>query len=181
MSLVLRALAMSILLCAPLQAQVVAIKAVRLIDTEAGSVLTNQTVLVRGGKIESVGANVSVPADAKVIDLSGYTVLPGLIDCHTHLSDVADDPDPLGVLHRTAAEVAFASIPNAKTALLAGFTTVRDVGPYRALMDVAIREAIAKGIVIGPRMFVAGAYVTITGGAGAVAGFSPHGPPPWAL
>ena len=94
------------------------------------------------------------------------TVLPGLIDCHTHLADMGD-AEPLLVLQKSAAESAYAAIPNARVTLLAGFTTVRDVGVYRAFNDVALRDAIAKGIVIGPRMFVAGAYITISEGAGA--------------
>ncbi len=100
------------------------------------------------------------------------TVLPGLIDCHTHLADLAD-ADLSRSLSLTAAETAYAAIPNARVTLLAGFTTVRDVGVYRALNDVAMRDAIAKGIIIGPRMYVAGAYVTISEGAGAMTGLAP--------
>jgi imidazolonepropionase-like amidohydrolase len=160
---------------------VTVIKAGRLFDAEAGVMKSNQVIVVRGDRIESVGSNPSVPKDAKVIDLSGYTVLPGLLDMHTHLIGPANDPEPLNELRRTAAEEAFRSIPNPRIVLMAGFTTVRDVGTYRALVDVAMRDAIARGDIPGPRMYVAGAYVTITGGAGAVTGFAPDITLPWDL
>jgi imidazolonepropionase-like amidohydrolase len=157
---------------APPPAQVTVIRAGKLVDVDAGRVQTNQMILVRGGKIEAVGENLPVPAGATVIDLSKMTVLPGLIDCHTHLSDLNFD-EPLLVLQKSAAEIAYAAIPNARVTLLAGFTTVRDVGVYRAFNDVALRDAIAQGTVIGPRMFVAGAYITISEGAGAMTGLAP--------
>jgi imidazolonepropionase-like amidohydrolase len=160
--------------------QVTVIRSGKLVDVDAGRVLTNQMLLVRGGKIEAVGENLPVSAGATVIDLSKMTVLPGLIDCHTHLADAGDD-EPLHVLQRTSAETAYAAIPNARLTLLAGFTTVRDVGVYRAFNDVALRDAIAKGIVIGPRMFVAGAYITISEGAGAMTGLAPDMQLPWDL
>src|SRR5713226_8489549 len=154
--------------------QLTAVKAGRLVDPEAGSVLANQVILIRENKIQAVGKNLPIPADAKVIDLSKMTVLPGLIDCHTHLADgPTDDGDPLSQLKKTSAQVALESVPNARKMLESGFTTVRDVGVYRALTDIALRDAIARGYVVGPRMFVAGAYVTITGGAGAMTGFAP--------
>ncbi len=156
----------------PSSPQVTIIRAGKLVDVDAGRVLTNQMLLLRGGKIEAIGENLSVPAGATVIDLSKMTVLPGLIDCHTHLADLGD-AEPLLVLQKSAAESAYAVIPNARFTLLAGFTTVRDVGVYRAFNDVALRDAIAKGIVIGPRMFVAGAYITISEGAGAMTGLAP--------
>jgi len=110
-------------------------------------------------------------------------VLPGLIDCHTHLADGARDPsgDPLSQLKKTAAQVAFESIPNARLTLESGFTTVRDVGVYRAFNDLALRDAISAGYVVGPRMFVAGAYITISGGAGALTGMAPDITLPWDL
>jgi len=167
--------------CVGLCGQVTAIKAGKLIDTEAGTVLSNQVIVVKDGKIDAVGANLKIPSDAKVIDLEGMTVLPGLIDCHTHMTDSYTDADPLSELRKTSATDAFLSIPNARSVLLAGFTTVRDVGTYRALVDVALRDAINRGDVVGPRMYVAGAYVTITGGAGAVTGFAPDLNLPWDL
>jgi imidazolonepropionase-like amidohydrolase len=165
---------------APAPAPVTVIRAGKFIDVQAGRVLANQIILIRGTKIEAVGANVAIPDGAKVIDLSKMTVLPGLVDCHTHLADLAE-AEPLDVLQRTAAESAFAAIPNASVTLLAGFTTVRDVGVYRAFNDVAMRDAIAKGIIIGPRMYVAGAYVTISEGAGAMTGLAPDIQLPWDL
>jgi imidazolonepropionase-like amidohydrolase len=154
-----------------------AIKAGKFIDTDAGAVLSNQIILIRGDKIAAVGKekDVAIPAGAAVIDLSNMTVLPGLIDCHTHLADGSENGsgDPLTYLKKSAAEIAFESVPNARAMLESGFTTVRDVGAYRALNKVAMRDAIARGDIEGPRMFVAGAYVTITGGAGALTGAAP--------
>src|ERR1700740_1887825 len=109
------------------------------------------------------------------------TVLPGLIDCHTHVASGAQDSKDLDVFTKTAAQYALESVPNARAMLESGFTTVRDVGTMRALVDVALRDAINRGDIIGPRMFVAGAYVTITGGAGAVTGFAPDITLPWDL
>ena len=162
--------------------QVTAIKAGRLIDPDAGTVLTDQVILIDNNKIQAVGKALPIPSGAKLIDLSSMTVLPGLIDCHTHLADGApDNGDPLSQLKKTAAQVALESVPNARNMLESGFTTVRDVGVYRALNDVALRDAIARGYVVGPRMFVAGAYITITGGAGAMTGMAPDIQLPWDL
>jgi len=164
-------------------ASVTAIKAGHLVDVDAGAVLDDQIILIRDNRVTAVGRGLSIPTGAEIIDLSNMTVLPGLIDCHTHLADGARDPsgDPLGYLKRTAADVAFQSVPNALATLQAGFTTVRDVGVYRALTDIAMRNAIARGDFPGPRMFVAGAYLTITGGAGALTGAAPDIQLPWDL
>lgn len=163
------------------EGSVVAIRAGHLIDTEAGRVLDAQTILIKDGLIVAVGSSVAVPDGARIVDLADYTVLPGLIDAHTHLTIDGRSQDPLGEIQHTAAERAFGSLPNARAVLLAGFTTVRDLGSYRALVDVALRDAINRGDVVGPRIYVAGAYVTITGGAGAVTGFSPDVTLPWDL
>jgi len=165
---------------APLDS-VIAIRAGHVVDVENGRVLDKQIILVRAGKIEAIGSDIKIPASAKIVDLSDKTVLPGLIDCHTHLADGAHDGngDPMSQLKRTASQVALESVPNARMTLESGFTTVRDVGVYRALNDIALREAINKRYIVGPRMFVAGAYLTITGGAGAMTGQAPDIKLPW--
>ena len=162
-------------------AQVTAIRAGRLVDPDSGTVLTDQIILIRDSKIERVGKGIDVPANAAIVDLSKMTVLPGLIDCHTHLADGAHDGEPMGQFKKTAAQVALESVPNARAMLESGFTTVRDVGAYRALGDVALRDAINRGDIVGPRMFVAGAYLTISGGAGALTGLAPDIQLPWDL
>ena len=162
-------------------AQVVVVKAGRLIDPDAGTVLTDQTIVIRDHKVAELGKGLPIPPGAKVIDLSSMTVLPGLIDCHTHVADGQVGGEPFNVLRKTASQIVLESVTNARKMLESGFTTVRDVGTYRALNDVALRDAIAHGIVPGPRMYVAGAYITITGGAGAMTGQAPDIQLPWDL
>jgi len=156
-------------------AQVTAVRAGRLVDPDSGTVLSDQVIVIDGGKIQAVGKALAIPAGAKVIDLSDKTVLPAFIDCHTHLADGKglEGGDPFNVLKKTASQIVLESVPNARMTLLSGFTTVRDVGTYRALNDVALRDAIAVGEIIGPRMYVAGAYITSTGGAWATTGKAP--------
>ena len=164
-------------------AQVTAVRAGRLIDPDSGTVLSDQVIVIDGGKIQAVGKALAIPAGAKVIDLSDKTVLPAFIDCHTYLADGKglEGGDPFNVLKKTASQIVLESVPNARMTLLSGFTTVRDVGTYRALNDIALRDAIAAGEIIGPRMYVAGAYITITGGAGAMTGQAPDIQLPWDL
>jgi imidazolonepropionase-like amidohydrolase len=170
-----------LLLCATTaSAQVTVVKAGRLVDPDEGTVATDQVIVIRGNKIEAVGAELAIPAGATVIDLSKMTVLPGLIDCHTHLADGAyGEGDPMFQLKKSASQSVLESVPNARVTLESGFTAVRDVGVYRALNDVALRDAINRGDIVGPRMYVAGAYVTITGGAGAMTGMAPDVQLPW--
>ena len=151
----------------------VAIRAGRLVDVRSSKIVERAVVIVRGTRIEAVGAGLAIPAGARVMDLSSSTVLPGLVDCHTHLVGDAQDLDPLADVRKTAAQVAYEALPNARRTLEAGVTTVRDVGTFRAFVDLALRDAIARGDVVGPRIFGAGAYVTITGGGGALNGLAP--------
>ncbi|HUR94768.1 MAG TPA: amidohydrolase family protein [Gemmatimonadales bacterium] len=153
---------------------VVAIRAGRLIDVERGQVLRDQVILVRGDRIAALQpASAKIPAGANVIDLSRYTVGPGLIDCHSHLVGEPLAADVLQPLERTETQEAMSGVRNARLTLLAGFTTVRDVGTYRAFVDVGLRDAIDDGTVVGPRMRVAGAYVTVSTGGGELAGAAP--------
>ena len=149
------------------------IRAGRLVDSEKGEVRRDQLVFVRGDRIEAIHpASAKIPGGARFIDLSRYTVVPGLIDAHAHLIGDLTGP-PLVPLERSGAQEAFSGVRNARATLLAGFTTVRDVGTYRAFVDAALRDAISDGTVVGPRMAVAGAYVTVSSGAGEITGMAP--------
>ena len=144
-------------------AQTVVIRAGRLLDVKTGKTLRNQTIIIHGGKIASVGADADqkAPGDATVIDLSDATVLPGLIDAHTHLTYAPNfGYSTLGI---SIPREALTGARNARVTLEAGFTTVRNVGA-RGFTDVALRDAINAGDVPGPRMLVSGPALSITGG-----------------
>jgi imidazolonepropionase-like amidohydrolase len=140
------------------------IQAGRLIDVTVGRVLENQIIMVRGDRIEVVGSakSFAIPDGARTIDLSSYTVLPGLIDTHTH---VTGDPElpPYHSYGISKPRAALAGAANAKRTLMAGVTTIRDVGA-ESFIDVALRDAINDGDVPGPRMLVSGPALSITGG-----------------
>ena len=143
---------------------VIALKAAHLVDARAGRVLDLQTVLISGDRIEKVGTSpeVAIPPGATVIDLGPATLLPGLIDCHTHLTA---DPRNAGLrsLGISVPRQALTGARNARVTLEAGFTTVRNVGAS-GYSDVALRDAINASEVPGPRMLVSGPPLGITGG-----------------
>ncbi|MDX8356499.1 metal-dependent hydrolase family protein [Sphingopyxis terrae] len=144
----------------------------RLVRPDLGVVEDNRYILVEDGVVKEVGEPGAAIRDAEIIDLSHMTVLPGMIDCHTHLTLPASFGDLIGELRRWPAQCALEAIPNLRAKLHSGFTVVREAGSYWALVDVAVRDAIAQGLVEGPRMQVPGAMVTMTGGAGALTGIS---------
>lgn len=143
---------------------VTVIKAGRLIDVASGKVRDNQVIVVQGGTVTAVGsaASTAVPAGAELIDLSGQTVLPGLIDTHTHVTGDPTTP-PYHGYGISAPREALLGARFARDTLLAGVTTIRNVGAG-GYTDVALRDAIEAGDVIGPRMLVSGPAIGITGG-----------------
>ena len=156
------------------RAEALYVEAGRLLDVEGGAVLTGQCILTEGERIARVEPCTATPEGAKRVDWSAYTVLPGLIDLHTHLSDTGSSADLSDPLKTSPVDTVLIGARNARLTLEAGFTTVRDVGTYRGLTDVALRNAVNKGLVPGPRMFVAGAYLTHPGGGGELNGVVPN-------
>jgi imidazolonepropionase-like amidohydrolase len=132
-------------------------------------------IVIEGERIKEVGPaeSVAIPEGAKIIDLSGATVLPGLIDCHTHLGSRADRYDEILRFKDSPFQNAFAAVLNAKKTLEAGFTTVRDLGG-KPFLAVDLREAINEGFLVGPRVVASGPGISITGGHGDLNNFAPQ-------
>jgi len=126
--------------------QVVAIRTARLFDPRSGTLVPNQTILIRGEHIAEVGASVQIPREARIIDLTNETVLPGMIDAHVHVNTGGETP----------AQRAITALANAQTDLQAGFTTVLDMDSRGGFNTVDLRDAINSGLVTGPRMQVVG-------------------------
>ncbi|MGH2596737.1 MAG: amidohydrolase family protein [Actinomycetota bacterium] len=152
----------------------VLIRAGRLVDVEREEVLTDRVIAVEGDRIVDVLSEAPAETGSPTIDLSAYTVLPGLMDMHAHM--IGEMETGLGyasLVMRTAAQEAMSGVRNARATVEAGFTTVRDVGTFRAFVDCALRDAIDAGDTPGPRMMCAGAFVTVSGGGGDVTGLAP--------
>lgn len=151
---------------APPPSTVVAVKAGRILDVRTGNYLTDQMIWIDGDRIKAVGKSSDIqkllPASAKVIDLSNATVLPGLIDCHVHLTMSPYFAGPAG-LRISYPREALIGARNARVTLEAGFTTVRNVAAH-GYSDIALRDAINAGDVPGPRMLASGPALSITGG-----------------
>ena len=162
-----------LLLCARIDAQAqkpaqrtYVLKAARLFDGKNDSLATPGLLVVTGGRIVAVGPSAQIPPGAEVLDLGDSTLLPGFIDAHTHLtSPYSDDykQEQLNRLQKTVAERALDASVIARITLMAGFTTVRDVGSSDYL-DVGLRNAIRNGDVPGPRMLVSVHALGSTGG-----------------
>ncbi len=151
--------------------KIVAVRASRLIDGRGGTPVENAVVLIEAGRIKAVGSNIAVPAGVQVIDLGSATILPGLIDSHTHLLqnyDPAlhgDDPNMvLTVSQMSPADRALLGVKMGREDLEAGITTVRDVGNSGINGDVALRDAINKGWVVGPRIVASTRALSAAGG-----------------
>jgi len=144
------------------------IKAGKFFDSENGKILNNYIIKVEKNKIVEVGKNISIPSTSKIIDLSDYTVMPGLIDGHTHLmtlETISEDYTITNqVLYQGDATRVLRGAKRAKSFLENGFTTIRDLGDSGSFLDVALRDAINEGTIEGPRMFVSGPIISSEGG-----------------
>lgn len=147
---------------APPAATVTAVKAAHMLDVRSGALVDNAVVLISGERITAAGSKLAIPAGAQVIDLGNKTLLPGLIDMHTHLTG---DPQDSGysIVAKSIPRVTLTGAKNARITLQAGFTTVRDVGAD-GYADIGLRDAINDGDVPGPRMAASGPPLSITGG-----------------
>ncbi len=178
MKLLLALAAAVLALPTPAAAGTTYVEAGHLLDVESGKILRGQCITITDERVSAVGRCARPPRGAKIVDWRAYTILPGLIDLHTHVADVGQTADVAEPIRTGPADTAFIGAKNAHETLLAGFTTVRDVGTFRVFSDVKLRDAIAKGLVPGPRMLVAGAYITVPGGGGEINGLAPGSVPP---
>lgn len=155
-------------------AETLVISAARMLDVEQGKVTGPVQVVTRGGLIESINP-AQLPADARVIELGDRTLMPGLIDMHTHLTlDFFTGSDWVTApVFQSATDWAIMGVQFAEQTLQAGFTTVRDVGAFPGFPDVALMRAIDRGTVPGPDMWAAGHYISMTGGHCDITGFAP--------
>ena len=143
----------------------IVLRAARLFDGTSDNIIRNGVVVVQGNRIIAAGANIDIPANAQVIDLGDATLLPGLIDCHVHLEADWSDFSATGNLRHSSPEKTLIGLMNAQTYLRRGFTTLRDAGTTDYAYDtVALRNAFARGAFDGPRLFVAGVPISVTGG-----------------
>ncbi|MCZ8171795.1 MAG: amidohydrolase family protein, partial [Brevundimonas sp.] len=161
------------LVTAPAWADTRFIRAGQMVDSESGIVLADRLIRVEDGRIAAVKPWAPPPPGTPVIDWSKHWVLPGLIDTHVHLADVEQSANVAEPLLHSEAAIALRGAGHARKTLLAGFTTVHDVGSYRAFANVALRDAIERGDVLGPRISAVGAYITTPGGGGEVTGLAP--------
>ena len=152
--------------------KVVLVRTGALVDVLAGRVLTGQDVLIEDGVVQRVGPGIAAPEGATVVDLSKRTVLPGLIDVHTHVTSQPEDYYA-DQFRRSPIDVAVTAHVYARRTLEAGFTTLRVLGAAEYI-DVALRNAIDAGKVVGPRLKVAGLAIGSTGGHADLTGFSPY-------
>ncbi len=155
------------------QAETIYVRAGQMVDSEAGTVLRDRLIRIESGRIVAVTGWSPPPQGAKVVDWSAYWVLPGLIDTHVHLADIEQSANVAEPLLHSEAAIALRGAGHARKTLMAGFTTVHDVGSYRAFANVALRDAIERGDVVGPRISAVGAYITAPGGGGEVTGLAP--------
>lgn len=155
-----------VVFAAPAYSAVTAIKAGKLVDPETGATALNQVILVEDDTIKAVGGNVQIPPGAAVIDLSKYTVLPGLFDAHSHMClDVpAGQPQIYYTLTVPTSYRAIQGVANARTMLEAGFTTIRDVGNSGNYADISLMTALERGLIPGPTMITAGRIIAPFGG-----------------
>ncbi|MGH9541325.1 MAG: amidohydrolase family protein [Terriglobales bacterium] len=158
--------------------QVIALRAAGYVDVRSGRLVPQAVVLVKGDTIEAAGSGLAIPAGARVVDLGNLTLLPGLIDCHVHLFLHPGD-ETMQTVRESVPERTIIAAVQARADLMAGFTTERDMGTEGAgSADTAVKREIDRGEIPGPRLFISGNAISITGGHEDALGFNPAIPVP---